>query len=198
MKTLEALIEKALELKEKGLSEKEIGDELHLSLNTVTWLLVKGLKGGAPPPDVKIGWRSVGVYANRIGFISAAISDIILEEMEKTTDDFDSVCGIAINGIPYATFVSEELGKELVIYRPSQARQRGGGAFSSNYAGVEGKKVVIVDDVLSSGDTIKGAIADITECRGSTPLAVVVVNKTEHDEIDGVRLRALVRARAIA
>ncbi|UCD92677.1 MAG: orotate phosphoribosyltransferase-like protein [Methanobacteriota archaeon] len=198
MKTLEALIEKALELKEKGLSEKEIGDELHLSLNTVTWLLVKGLKGGAPPPDVKIGWRSVGVYANRIGFVSATMADIVLEEMEKTGEDFDSVCGIAINGIPYATFVSEELGKELVIYRPSEARHRGGGAFSSNYAGVEGKKVVIVDDVLSSGDTIKGAIADITESRGSTLLAVVMVNKTEHDEIDGVRLRAMVRARAIA
>jgi orotate phosphoribosyltransferase len=198
LKTLEALIEKALELKEKGLSEKEIGDELHLSLNTVTWLLVKGLKGGAPPPDVKIGWRSVGVYANRIGFVSATMADIVLEEMEKTGEDFDSVCGIAINGIPYATFVSEELGKELVIYRPSEARHRGGGAFSSNYAGVEGKKVVIVDDVLSSGDTIKGAIADITGSRGSTMLAVVMVNKTEHDEIDGVRLRAMVRARAIA
>ncbi|MFQ5884031.1 MAG: orotate phosphoribosyltransferase-like protein [Thermoplasmata archaeon] len=198
MKSLEALIEKALELKEKGLSEKEIGDELHLSLNTVTWLLVKGLKGGAPPPDVKIGWRSVGVYANRIGFVSATMSDIILEEMEKTGEDFDSICGIAINGIPYATFVSEELGKELVIYRPSEARHRGGGLFSSNYAGVEEKKIVIVDDILSSGDTIKGAIADITESGGSALLAVVMVNKTEHDEIDGVRLRAMVRARAIA
>lgn len=198
MKSLEALIEKALELKEKGLSEKEIGDELHLSLNTVTWLLVKGLKGGAPPPDVKIGWRSIGVYANRIGFVSATMSDIILEEMEKTGEDFDSVCGIAINGIPYATFVSEELGKELVIYRPSEARQRGGGLFSSNYAGVEEKKIVIVDDILSSGDTIKGAIADITESGGSALLAVVMVNKTEHDDIDGVRLRAMVRARAIA
>jgi len=198
LKSLEALIEKALELKEKGLSEKEIGDELHLSLNTVTWLLVKGLRGGAPPPDVKIGWRSIGVYANRIGFVSATMSDIILEEMEKTGEDFDSVCGIAINGIPYATFVSEELGKELVIYRPSEARHRGGGLFSSNYAGVEEKKIVIVDDILSSGDTIKGAIADITESGGSALLAVVMVNKTEHDDIDGVRLRAMVRARAIA
>ncbi|MFQ6061180.1 MAG: orotate phosphoribosyltransferase-like protein, partial [Thermoplasmata archaeon] len=102
-KSLEALIKKASELKEKGLSEKEIGDELHLSPNTVTWLLVKGMKGGAPPPDVKIGWRSVGVYSNRIGFASAVMSDIILEEMEKTNEDFDSVCGIAINGIPFAT-----------------------------------------------------------------------------------------------
>jgi len=198
LKSLEALIEKALELKEKGLSEKEIGDELHLSVNTVTWLLVKGRKGEEPPLDVKIGWRTIGVYGNRIGFISATMSDIILEEMEKAKADFDSVCGISINGIPYATFVSEELGKELMIYRPSEARHRGGGAFSSNYAGVEGKRVAIVDDVLSSGDTIKGAIADIQECGGTAVLAVVMVNKTEHDHVDGVPLRALVRARTIA
>lgn len=198
MKSLEALIERAIELKEKGLSEKEIGDELHLSVNTVTWLLVKGRKGEEPPQDVKIGWRSIGVYGNRIGFISATLSDIVLEEMEKVNADFDSVCGISINGIPYATFVSEELGKELMIYRPGEARHRGGGAFSSNYAGVEGKKVVIVDDVLSSGDTIKGAIADIQECGGTAVLAVVMVNKTEHDHVDGVPLRALVRARTIA
>ena len=198
MKSLEALIDKAFELKEKGLSEKEIGDELHLSVNTVTWLLVKGRKGEEPPQDVKIGWRSIGVYGNRIGFISATLSDIVLEEMEKANADFDSVCGISINGIPYATFVSEELGKELMIYRPGEARHRGGGAFSSNYAGVEGKKVVIVDDVLSSGDTIKGAIADIQESGGTAVLAVVMVNKTEHDHVDGVPLRAMVRARTIA
>ena len=198
MKNLEALIDKALELREKGLSEKEIGDELHLSVNTITWLLVKGRKGGEPPLDVKIGWRTVGVYGNRMGLISATMSDIILEEMEKTDADFDSVCGISINGIPLATFISEELGKELMIYRPSDARQRGGGAFSSNYAGVDGKKVVIVDDVLSSGDTIRGAIADIQECKGSAVLTVVLVNKTEHDHIDGVPLRALIRARTIA
>ncbi len=198
MKSLEALIEKALELKEKGLSEKEIGDELHLSVNTVTWLLVKGRKGEEPPQDVKIGWRSVGVYGNRIGFISATMSDVILEEMEKADGDFDSVCGISINGIPFATLVSEDLGKELMIYRPSEARHRGGGAFSSNYAGVEGKRIVIVDDVLSSGDTIKGAIADIQECGGTAVLTVVLVNKTEHDHVDGIPLRALVRARTIA
>jgi orotate phosphoribosyltransferase len=198
LKSLEALIDKAFELKEKGLSEKEIGDELHLSVNTVTWLLVKGRKGEEPPKDVKIGWRSIGVYGNRIGFISATLADIVLEEMEKANADFDSVCGISINGIPYATLISEELGKELMIYRPGEARHRGGGAFSSNYAGVEGKSVVIIDDVLSSGDTIKGAIADIQEAGGTAVLAVVMVNKTEHDHIDGIPLRALVRARTIA
>jgi len=198
MKSLDQLVQKALEFKKKGLNEKEIGDELHLSQSTVTWLLTRGVKGGEPPKDVKIGWRSVGVYGNRIGFLSAIMSDIILEEMEKGKFDPDSIVGVAINGIPFATLISEDLGKELIVYRPSAERGRGGGAFSSNYAGVEGKDVVIVDDVLSSGDTLRGAISDVQEGGGRAVLCVVSVNKTEHDEIDGVPLRALFRARTIA
>jgi orotate phosphoribosyltransferase len=196
MKSIDALVRKAMEYKEKGLSEKEIGDELHLSQETVTWLLTRGVKGEAPPRDIKIGWRSVGVYGNRIGFVSAAMTDVILEEMEKRNLDADSILGIAINGIPYATLISEDLGKELVVYRPAAERHKGG-AFSSNYAGVDGKNVVIVDDVISTGETIRGAIKEIQEAGGQAILAVVLVNKTDRDDVDGVPLRALVRARGI-
>jgi len=198
MKNIDALAKKALEFKEKGLSDREIADELHLSGETVTWLLTRGMKGGEPPKDVKIGWRSVGVYGTRVGFVASALADIIAEESEKSEVDPDTIMGIAINGIPFATLVSEDLGKELAIYRPSTERQGRGGAFSSNYAGIEGKKVVIVDDVVSTGDTIRGAIGDIQEAGGTPVLVVVVVNKTADDEIHGVPLRALMRARAIA
>jgi HTH-type transcriptional regulator, activator of D-glucose/D-fructose catabolism len=197
MKDVNAIAKRALEYKEKGLSEKEIADELHLSPETVTWLLTRGIKGGEPPKDVKIGWRSLGVYGNRIGFVAAAMSDIALEEMEKRQIDADAIMGVAINGIPLATLISEELGKELVIYRPSQERHGKGGAFSSNYASPQGKKLLIVDDVVSTGDTIKGAISDIHDTGGTAILVVVLVNKTVQDELAGVPLRALIRARSI-
>ena len=197
MKDVNAIAKRAFEYKEKGLSEKEIADELHLSPETVTWLLTRGVKGGEPPKDVKIGWRSLGVYGNRIGFVAAAMSDIALEEMEKRQIDADGIMGVAINGIPLATLISEELGKELVIYRPSQERHGKGGAFSSNYAAPEGKKLLIVDDVVSTGDTIKGAISDIHDAGGTAILVVVLVNKTVQDELASVPLRALIRARSI-
>ncbi len=197
MKDVNAIAKKALEYKEKGLSEKEIADELHLSPETVTWLLTRGVKGGEPPKDVKIGWRSVGVYGNRIGFMAAAMSDIALEELEKRQIDADAILGIAINGIPLAALISEELGKELIIYRPSQERHGKGGAFSSNYASPQGKKVVLVDDVVSTGDTLKAAIGDVHDIGGTAVLAVVLVNKTALDDLAGVPLRALIRARSI-
>ncbi len=198
MKSIDAIAKKALEYKDKGLSEKEIADELHLSTETVTWLITRGVKGGQPPKDVKIGWRSLGVYGNRIGFVAAAMTDIVLEELEKRSLEADAVVGIAINGIPLATVISEELGKELVIYRPSQERHGKGGAFSSNYASVEGKKVVLIDDVVSTGETLRQALADVHAAGGTPVLSVVLVNKTDHDDLDGTPLRALIRARAIA
>ena len=196
MKSIDELIEKAIELKEQGMSEAEIGNELHLSTETINWLLTHGKTGGQPPADVKIGWRSVGVYGERIGYLSQIMTSIILEELEKQGTNADTVVGIAINGIPFATLISEDLGLELSIYRPHPDRN-GTGAFSSNYAGVEGKKVIIVDDVMSSGTTLRSAIKDL-ESRGAVPvLAIVITNKSENNDIDGVPLRALLRTRAL-
>jgi orotate phosphoribosyltransferase len=197
MKTLESLVKKALEYKEKGLSEKEISDELHLSVDTVVWLLTKGKAAEQPPVDVKIGWRSIGVFGTRIGNLASILVNIAHEELAKQNESCDAIVGIAINGIPLATLMSEQMEKELIIYRPSTERY-GAGAFGSNYASVDGKKVIVVDDVLSTGDTIRNAINDVLERDGKPLVAMVLVNKTDMNDIDGVPLRALVRARAIA
>jgi len=198
MKSVDELASKAMEFKKRGLTEKEIGDELHLSPETVTWLLTRGIKGGEPPKDVKIGWKSVGVFGARMGYLAAAMTDIIAEEGERAGHEPDTILGIAINGIPYATLISEDLSKELAIYRPTGERHGGGGAFSSNYAGVEGKRVVLVDDVLSTGDTLQETIQEIQAAGGTPMLCMVLVNKTEKNEILGVPVRGLIRARILS
>ena len=90
MKEIESLIKKALKYKESGLTDYEIGEELNVSKETAAWLLNKG-KEKKPVGDVKIGWRSIGVYPSRIGFISDTLCDIILEECEQ----IDTIVGIA-------------------------------------------------------------------------------------------------------
>ncbi len=184
-------------LKKKGLSVREIADELHLSIDTVNYLIEYGPEG-LPPSDVKIGWRSVGVSGYRIGLMSELLADITLEELAKQDQDADVVLGISINGIPFATKLSEILGIDFGVYRPHSEDQSGGGAFSSNFANVgNGKKVIVVDDVLSTGATIKAAIADIKEAGGVPVLTLVLVNKSSLNELDGVPLRGLIRARSL-
>lgn len=183
-------------LRKKGLGVREIADELHLSLDTVNYLIEYGAEG-LPPSDVKIGWRSVGVSGYRVGLLSQLLADIALEELGKHDTDADVVLGISINGVPFATMLAEIMGLDFGVYRP-HAESEAGGAFSSNFASVgDGKKIIVVDDVLSTGATIKGAISDIKEAGGNPVLVMVIVNKSSMNEIDGVPLRGIIRARSI-
>jgi len=193
MKEIDTLINKALKYKESGLTDHEIAQELNISKETALWLLSKGKKK-KPEGDVKIGWRSVGVYPTRISYISDAICDIILEEAEKNELDIDTIVGIAINGVPYATHIAEKLGVELAVFRPHHEKS---GAFSSNYASVKDKNVVLVDDVVGTGNTFKNAIKTTKGEKGKPVLCICIVNKRSENKIDNVPVRALIRARVI-
>ena len=187
MKEIEALIKKAIKYKESGLTELEIADELNVSIETTAWLLSKGKE---KKPEGDVGWRSIGVYPSRIGFISDTLCDIILEECKE----IDTIVGIAINGIPYASFIADKLGVELAVFRPHHEKS---GAFSSNYANVKGKKVLLVDDVVGTGDTFKSAIKTTKEEKGTPVLCLSIINKRAQNSILDVPLRALIRARVI-
>jgi orotate phosphoribosyltransferase len=193
MKEIETLIKKALKYKENGLTDHEIAEELNVSKETTIWLLNKG-KEKKPEGDVKVGWRSLGVYPSRMGFISDALCDILLEECENRDIEFDTVLGIAINGIPYATFVADKLGLELAVFRPHHEKL---GAFSSNYASVKGKNVVLIDDVVGTGETFTSAVKAIKAEKGKPVLCIAILNKRSQNSIGDVPLRALIRARVI-
>ena len=145
---------------------------------------------GSRVSDTKIGWRSIGVFGNRIEKIAEIMADIVMEEVPD--DEFTSIMGITINGIPYATMMSDLLERELIVYRPHPSGKEG--LFSSNFAGVNGKKVIIVDDVISTGETMKRTIDDVRNKGGEVSLCVVLVSKLSTDEINGVPVRSLIRA----
>ncbi|MCL4342303.1 MAG: orotate phosphoribosyltransferase-like protein [Candidatus Thermoplasmatota archaeon] len=196
MKSIEELYKKALELKNKGISDKEISTELHLSVNTVTWLLSQEFLKGSKVEDVRVGWRSIGVYGNRIMYIAQIMADIIDEELSKDGGKkIDSILGITINGIPFATMASYLMEKELIVYRPHHSRQEG--FFSSNFASVKGKNVVIIDDVASTGETLRRTITDIKNEGGIVLLVIVLASKLHSDEISGVRIRSIIRTNII-
>ncbi|HEC89918.1 MAG TPA: orotate phosphoribosyltransferase-like protein [Thermoplasmatales archaeon] len=193
MKEIDILIEKALKYKESGLTDHEIAEELNVSRETAIWLLNKAQEK-KPEGDLKVGWRSIGVYPARISAIADAMCDIIFEEMEERELEISTVVGIAINGIPYATFIADKLDLELAVFRPHHERT---GAFSSNYATVKDKTVVLIDDVVGTGETLRSAIKATKEEKGNPALCVAILNKRFQNDIEGVPLRALIRARII-
>lgn len=199
MSTTDKMKNQVIELREKGLSREDIAKELHLSEETVGWLLSRGERSDKPPADIYIGWRSMGVYSNRLTHLARIFSDIILEECERSGEEVDAIMGIAINGIPLATTIANEMGLELVIYRPQRmdVDDESQGTTLSNFAGVRDKRVVVVDDVLSTGKTFTGAIDHLKANQGIPALCLTIVNKQQFNDIEDVPVRALLRTHVI-
>ena len=201
MKGIESIAKRAMELKQSGMNDKEIARELHLSENTIVWLLTKGAKSKTVPSDapldVKIGWSSVGVFGSRISLMASIMTDILMEEAERKEFEVDTAVGITINGIPLATCISDELGIELAVYRPPY-KKVDRGAMSSNYADVDGKKIVIVDDVIGTGETMTKAVEDLKAFGAKPNLILTIVNKAGVTDIDGVPVRHIVSAKSLS
>ena len=196
--SIEKMAKKANELREEGHTTREIGQEMHLSKATIEWLLAKQASSDFNeklPPDVKVGWRSIGVSGSRINSIAEIMADIILEEQEKREFDFDMIAGITNNGVPLATIISDLLGADFGIIRPSREGTKTN--YASNYASLKNKNVVIVDDVISTGSTAKEAINFIREREGTPVMIIVLINKKPDNELENVPLRALIRARPV-
>jgi orotate phosphoribosyltransferase len=140
------------------------------------------------PTDVQVGWRSVAVKASRIEAISYIFADIIEEEIG---DEVDTIVGISINGIPFAQAIAGQLDLDLAVSRSISEEE--GAHISEIFANVSGKMVVVVDDVVSSGTTLKKTINNLRKAGADVRLCLVVANKSEVNALEGVPLRGLVR-----
>lgn len=191
--SIEELKALASSLLKEGLNTQQIADELSLSQDTITWLL-SGTGESDRPSDVRIGWRTLGVRPQRIAAVGSIMADVADEEIGY--DSIDTVVGISINGIAFAYEVARVLESDMTVFRTTDEGE-GSGSLSNKYGQVAGKRVVIIDDVLSSGKTLSKTIQSIRAAGGEVVLAIVLVNKTTRNEIDDVPLRGLIRAVAV-
>tara|TARA_B000000532_G_scaffold241850_1_gene234867 strand:+ start:386 stop:970 length:585 start_codon:yes stop_codon:yes gene_type:complete len=191
--SIEELKALASSLMKEGLNTQQIADELSLSQDTITWLL-SGTGESDRPSDVRIGWRTLGVRPQRLAAVGSIMADVADEEIGY--DNIDTVVGISINGIAFAYEVARVLESDMTVFRTTDEGE-GRGSLSNKYGQVAGKRVVIIDDVLSSGKTLSKTIQSIRAAGGDVALAIVLVNKTTRNEIDDVPLRGLIRAVAV-
>ena len=188
--SIEELRITAANLRKDGLNSQQIADELSLSQDTISWLLA-GNQSDDRPTDVRIGWRTIGVRPNRIAAIGTIMADVADEELGF--ENIDTAVGISINGITFAHEVARNLDCEFTVYRTTDGGD-GSGSLSSKYGQVAGKKILIIDDVLSTGQTMSKTINSIRSAGGEVGLVIVLVNKTMRNEIEGVPLRGVIRA----
>jgi orotate phosphoribosyltransferase len=179
-------------LRKEGLNSQQIADEMSLSQDTISWLLA-GSTAGEKPQDVGIGWRTIGVRPQRIAAIGAIMADVVAEECG---DSIDTIVGISINGVLFANEVASQLGCEVAIHRNVDGAP-GKGSLSNKYGQVAGKRIVIIDDVLSTGVTMSRTIQSMRDAGAEVSLCTVLVNKTVRNEIDEVPLRGIIRVAVV-
>ncbi len=191
----EKLLNQAYDLRSRGFTTGEIADELNVSKDTARWLILQGtgkLKGEKQekaPLDFAINWKSLGGSSVRMKYVSAAMIDMALEHGEP-----EVIVGITVSGIPFATMMADIIGADLSVFHPIKHRKEedAQGAVSSNFANVSGRRVVIVDDVITSGRTINEAIRVYREL-GAEPLAAaVLIDKKGINELEGVPVLSLI------
>ena len=184
--SIDELRDKVAELSSQGLNTQQIADELSISQRTVNWLQT-GAPNEEQPDDVRIGWRTIGVRPNRINAIGAIMADVVVEELEEV----DTIVGISLNGILFANSIGDQLDVDVAIFR--SVDEEGGGHLSNKYGHVAGRTVVIVDDLLSTGETMRRTIQTLQDSGANVALCIVLVNKTEDNEVSGIPLRGLIR-----
>jgi orotate phosphoribosyltransferase len=198
MSTIEELIAKAKILHSDGHTLGQISDELNLSMETITWLLTQQ-KGREGPKDVHIDWTEVSSNADMLGGIAMLLlKRYLYAEIDREGEEIDEptvVVGIAHSGIPLATLIAAEYATRLTIYHPAKhaAGENAVGSMSGNFAAIRGERCLIVDDVITSGKTMREMV-DYLRSHGAEPLAIVVIfDKRGLSEVDGVPVYSLFR-----
>jgi orotate phosphoribosyltransferase len=190
MSSLDDLVGRAKMLLAEGHSPGQIADELSLSMETVTWLLTQG-KGTAAPKDVHIDWTAVSSNATLLEETSL----MLLQRFYGTQADENIsspaagvIVGIALSGIPIATIIAVQEAAKLAIYHPAKQSQSEHpmGSISGNFAAIGGERCIIVDDTITSGNTMREVVKYLKK-HHAVPVAIwVIFDKRGIKDMDGV------------
>lgn len=201
MKNIESLIKKAIELKTKGLADDLISEELNVSSETVTWLFTHAEETiAAPgPKDVWINWSTIGRSPFRVSLVSQVLADMICKSLNTNNCSGDVVVGIALSGLPLANMVANHLGADLAVYTPSKqmtlrvAGRKMSGNISSNFSDVKDSTCIIIDDVVTSGNTIEETIEYLRENGARIRIIAVLIDKRGINDIAGVPMVSMLK-----
>ena len=202
MKNIDDLVESAADLAERGLSKGEIADELNVSRETASWLVERSGTGTTPkevpqsgPHDIHVDWSALGRDSNRLHHIGCAMADLL----SKQGEDVDLTIGIEKAGAPIATTVARNLDTDLGTYTPTKHQWDDDdsgttdGTFSRNFAQIRDRDCYVVDDTITSGNTMSETVEAIREQGGNPVACVVLADKRGLDDIRGVPVYSLLQ-----
>jgi orotate phosphoribosyltransferase len=129
----------------------------------------------------------VSPYFFNLGLIStggalARLAESYAAALDGSGLDYDLIFGPAYKGIPLAAAVATSLaarGRDLgFAYNRKEVKDHGEGGVLVG-ASVQGRRVVIIDDVLTAGTALRQAVALVREHGGDPVAAVIALDREE-------------------
>lgn len=115
-------------------------------------------------------------------------------------DRFERIAGIPVAGIPFASQIAYSLKKPF-LYVPKAVKLHGRKRRVEGIL-VSGERVLIIDDLITTGLTLRKAAKAITDEGGIVNDAVVLMDREEGGEQElersGIKLRALIKVSEVA
>ncbi len=116
------------------------------------------------------------------GLALSQLGNCYADAIESSGVAFDQLFGPAYKGIPLATSIACEFshrGRDLPLtFNRKEAKDHGEGG-SLIGADMAGKRILIVDDVITAGTAIREALAIIREAKGIPAGIVVALDRQE-------------------
>jgi orotate phosphoribosyltransferase len=104
--------------------------------------------------------------------------DSYISRMRTIREDFDVVAGVETAGIPIATLISHKTGLPMVYVRSAEREHGTGKTIEGELE--EGSRVVVIDDVLTTGRSIESAAKAIGVAGGSVQYALVFLDRLQN------------------
>ena len=101
----------------------------------------------------------------------------IARAMAELVEDEDRIAGMALGAVPLATAVSLETMKPFVMLRKEQKGHGTKNLIEGELQ--EGESVIIIEDVATTGGSMKQAIGQVRKAGGKVKRALVVVDREE-------------------
>ncbi len=142
--------------------------------------------------NVYVDVKLASTHPDVLKLISEGIAEIV-KDLE-----FDKIACVELGGVPIAVAASLKLGKPLVIFRKEK---KGYGLGEDRIGEIkDGERVLIVEDVVTTGKSALSAAKRVEEAGGRVMAIVAVVDREEGDvEVRSLlKLRELLEAKELA
>ncbi len=108
------------------------------------------------------------------------LREIAKQMISLLPDEYDILAGLEMGGIPIATALSLETGKPVVFVR-KKAKEYGTCKFAEG-VDIKNKKIVVIEDVVTSGGQIVISTKDLRKAGAIIDLALCVINRESTGE----------------